>query len=260
MREAHDRVARADANMVEMYRIDARATAGGFVVERAGLVMCGAPSNTPISNMVIVTRAVALATVEAESRTVFGTRGMPFTAWTREHADGALEGALLAAGWTLLTRVPGMAFHDGDGPPVRPPAGVVVRRVADRADRAAYAAVAGEAWTAYGTEPASTAAHFDAPEHLCGPNTAAFLAWRATTPLAGAVLYESHGVAGIGWVSTRSDARGCGLGAAVTWAAVHEGLRRGARFASLQASPMGEPVYRRMGFGTVARYGVFLPP
>ena len=60
-------------------------------------------------------------------------------------------------------------------------------------------------------------------------------------------------------MSTRSTARGRGLGAAVTWAAVHEGLRRGARFASLQAWPMGEPVYRRIGFAAVSHYGVFLP-
>ena len=252
-------LALADANMAEMYRLDARATREGFVVERAGLVMCGAPTNGPVTNMAMVTGAEDAGTVAAETARVFGAAGLTFSVWTREHADAALEAELGGAGWMLLMRVPAMVFHDGDGPPVAPPRGVVIRRVATEIDRAAYAELAGEAWAVYGVPPASSVAHFADPAHLCGPTTAAFLAWEGDAALAGAVLYESHGVGGIGWVSTRSAARGRGLGAAITWAAVHEGLRRGARFASLQASPMGEPVYRRMGFTTASRYGVFLP-
>src|SRR5438128_1532477 len=76
--------------------------------------------------------------------------------------------------------------------------------------------------------------------------------------LAGAILYMAHGVGGIGWVGTLPEEFGRGYGRAVTWAAITEGLRRGARFTNLQASPMGEPMYRRMGFTTATHYRWFL--
>ena len=47
---------------------------------------------------------------------------------------------------------------------------------------------------------------------------------------------------------------GRGLAALVTRAAGNAGFDLGARLASLQASPMGEPVYRRMGYETIGSY------
>ena len=64
----------------------------------------------------------------------------------------------------------------------------------------------------------------------------------------------SHGVAGIYWVGSLAAARGRGLGRAVTAAATNAGFDLGADFASLQASPMGEPIYRAMGYETIYDY------
>jgi hypothetical protein len=44
----------------------------------------------------------------------------------------------------------------------------------------------------------------------------------------------------------------------VTAAAVEAGFEMGAECASLQASPMGEGVYRRMGFETLFDYRLWL--
>jgi hypothetical protein len=51
----------------------------------------------------------------------------------------------------------------------------------------------------------------------------------------------------------------CGLplaefNVALTWAAAASGFERSCTIASLQASALGEPVYRRMGFETVSEY------
>ena len=72
----------------------------------------------------------------------------------------------------------------------------------------------------------------------------------------------SHGVAGIYWVGTSEEARGRDLGWTVTASAVNAGLDLGAEAASLQASPMGEPLYRQMGFETVFDYALLMsqPP
>jgi predicted GNAT family acetyltransferase len=64
----------------------------------------------------------------------------------------------------------------------------------------------------------------------------------------------THGVAGVYWVGTTPDARGRGLAELCTRAAGNAGFDLGGRIASLQASPMGEPVYRRMGYVEVTRY------
>jgi ribosomal protein S18 acetylase RimI-like enzyme len=70
----------------------------------------------------------------------------------------------------------------------------------------------------------------------------------------------SDGVAGIYWVGCTEGARGRGLGRAVTAAAVNAGFDRGARSASLQASPMGESLYRAMGFETIFDYTLYHCP
>jgi hypothetical protein len=46
----------------------------------------------------------------------------------------------------------------------------------------------------------------------------------------------------------------------MTWAAIEAGRPWGCRGATLLASPMGEPVYRAMGFVEVDRYVTFVPP
>src|SRR5262249_42052964 len=107
-------------------------------------------------------------------------------------------------------------------------------------------------------DPETTASHFATLDSLVGPTKCAFIAWLDGVPVAGAVLYLSHGVGGIGWVGTVPAACGHGYGAAVTWAAIEEGARRGGVFSNLQASPLGASVYRRMGFATSTHYRVFV--
>src|SRR5947208_1324076 len=146
----------------------------------------------------------------------------------------------------------------GAGLPAPPPPEATIRPVTDDAGRAGYARVMTRAFAVYGAPEASTAEHFASLAGVVGPTTQAYLAYRDGRALAGAMLYMAHGVGGIGWVGTLPEEFGRGYGRAVTWAVIAEGLRRGARFMSLQASPMGEPMYRRMGFTTPTHYRWFL--
>ncbi|HEX7171408.1 MAG TPA: GNAT family N-acetyltransferase [Candidatus Limnocylindria bacterium] len=67
-------------------------------------------------------------------------------------------------------------------------------------------------------------------------------------PVATVSVVTAGGAAGIYNVTTVEAARGRGIGAAMTVAAVRHGAGRGFRLATLQASTMGRPVYERLGF------------
>lgn len=252
-------LAAMDRNMAAMNCLDARVTAGGFVAEHAGVTCLGHPRGTVLTNMALVTGAIDARALHAHAADAFGAAGLPWSVWTRAHADTALEHHLPEAGFFPLAEVPAMALVAAGAEPALP-AGVVVRPVADARDVTAYRRVMLDAWSVYGVPEASTAARFATLDGLAGTDVQAFLAWRGGEPVAGAVLYPTDGVAGVGWVGTIGEAQGRGYGAVVTWAVVAEGRRRGCAVASLQASPMGEPVYRRMGFETPTHYRVWLPP
>ena len=244
-----------DLNMQEMHREDARTTPGGFIVERDALVCCGSPHGTDFTNVVLVAGSVTTAQVREHLGRVFGD--LPCSVWTRAHVDSALADELQNHGFLELLSVPAMAFREGDGTPAPTPPELTLRPVRSPADCRAYHDVMTDAWSVYGETFESTAPPPRA-ERLIGGSKQAVLAWREGVAVAGATLYLSHGIGGIGWVGTRRDAVGRGYGAAVTWAVVQEGLHRGVALLSLQASPLGEPVYRRMGFTTPSHYRVFV--
>ena len=75
-----------------------------------------------------------------------------------------------------------------------------------------------------------------------------------------AVGFIIDGTTGIFSVATPEEHRGRGYGAAITAQAVRDGFHAGADLAGLQSSPMGESVYRRLGFREVERYTLFAPP
>lgn len=67
-------------------------------------------------------------------------------------------------------------------------------------------------------------------------------------PVATSLLFVSSGVAGIYCVATLPQARGRGLGAAMTVAPLHAARDAGLAIGVLQSSQMGYAIYRRLGF------------
>jgi ribosomal protein S18 acetylase RimI-like enzyme len=82
---------------------------------------------------------------------------------------------------------------------------------------------------------------------------------RATgEPAAASAVFVTGTTAGVYNVATVAAHRRKGYGEAVTAAAARHGAEHhGATHAILQASEAGEPVYRRMGYATPARYRQF---
>jgi hypothetical protein len=191
----------------------------------------------------------------------FAGLGRAYCVWTAAHDDGAFEDAVARRRFASL----------GDGTPQMvlptrlpdavPPAGIVLRPVVDDTTRGDYVDVLTRSFTpSQGTPADVIEATFGSVDALHGPHLRAVVAYEGPAPVAGALVLVSHGVAGVQYVGTVEGARGRGLGELVTRWVGNAGFDLGARIAALQASEMGEPVYRRMGYETVTRYRYWMGP
>jgi GNAT superfamily N-acetyltransferase len=84
-----------------------------------------------------------------------------------------------------------------------------------------------------------------------------YLGWLGEQPVATATLCLGAGVAGLYFVLTNPAARRLGIGAAITLAALRDARAIGYRVGVLGASPMGHPLYRRLGFADYCRIKVY---
>lgn len=196
----------------------------------------------------------------ARAQAYFDRRGRRFSVWVRgDHdPDADLLGAACSLGLVPAYQMPEMILRR---PAVQPPlsSGVELRRVATVEDADAYWRVAASAYSSLGF-PSEIFASYTNHHRLLAKNIAAFLAYRDGRPVSVAMAIVSHGVAGIYWVGTIKGARGEGCGRAVTAAATNAGLELGAGIASLQASPMGEPLYLAMGYERAFSYRLLISP
>jgi hypothetical protein len=134
------------------------------------------------------------------------------------------------------------------------PLGAELRAVEDDGGLDDFRQVAAEAWMTYGIPSQVTGQIFDRPDFVTAPHVDAVVCYERDRPASAALGLLSHGIAGIYWVSTVSTARGKGYAEACTRWITNRAFERGAAAVSLQASPMGHPIYRRMGFADLATY------
>ncbi len=79
-------------------------------------------------------------------------------------------------------------------------------------------------------------------------SASAFLAYYDGNPIASSLVLYEAGVAGIYNVTTLEEARGKGIGTAITLAPLHEAKKLGYEIAILGSSEMGLNMYKQMGF------------
>lgn len=196
----------------------------------------------------------------ARARAFFATRGRGFSVWVRgdQAEDVDLAAAAEAAGLQLVYEMPEMALRE-PAAPSNLPAGAEVRKLTTIDQVGEYWRIAAASYASLGFPPEVFSGYSDR-SGLLAANVAAFIAYLDGDPVSIAMTMVSHGVAGIYWVGSLEQARGRGLGRAATAAATNAGFELGASVASLQASPMGKPIYEDMGYETVFDYRLYMSP
>jgi hypothetical protein len=251
-----------DENLLAATREFGRWQAGGVCMESDGLLTVAGSTAFPVgyANCVLRTdRTVAPTEVLERAAAFFAPRGRGFTVFARGAFDRDLEEALQRAGVTSLMDTPCMVI---DEPLALPQltAGCALRAVTDEAGAAAVCEVNAEAYQTLGLPADETRALYGPPRRLLAPHYVTCLGYRDGVPVSTAMVIFSPLLAGVYWVGTTSGARRTGLAEACTRQVTNAAFERGARAVTLQASPMGEPIYARLGYRTFDRLRWYVVP
>jgi hypothetical protein len=245
----------ADRSLAETMREEARHAPGGIVLEEEGMLLCLGSRLLPTNPNAVMRLEPGLSADEVLTRAdaFYGEGGAGYSLHLRLGSiDDDLARAASKRQPLLEVAAPAMVVEGRlDVPPMAGP--VTIDQVEDSAGAVAYAHVVDDAYQSLGWPAGEPAAVFESPSLLLQPSKVAFVAWSDGTPVAAAYVAVNEGLGLVSWVGTVSSARGRGLAAAVTVAATNAGFDLDAHAVWLEASAMGEPVYRRLGFREFGR-------
>lgn len=233
---------------------------GGVVRAEKGLLLVAGNHPCPV----LLNSALRVGTLDAtevlqRAESFFGPLGRGWETWVRADADADLQQAAERAGLSVAPELVGMVL-DSSPDIVEIPRHVEVCWVSDMAGVRDFADVAADGFR---EEAAGLSdlirATFSERRSLIASDTAAFVVRYHGEPAATVLTMVKAGVAWIGWVATRPQFRGRGFGQLATAAAARAGFVLGGKFASLEATVMGVPVYSRLGFREITRYRNYWP-
>jgi ribosomal protein S18 acetylase RimI-like enzyme len=174
----------------------------------------------------------------------FGDAG--FAIGVESDTAPAFEERLQAHGWRIDEVEPSMLLRPIPEIPAAPD-GLVIRHVSTEAELDDFIRITktGRRWI-----PSLAAA--------CDPAVALFVGYVDDTPVATSRINVLGDVGDINGVETLPAYRRRGIGTALTWAAVAAGRDRGCTAITLSASPIGYPVYLKMGFQPICTYRTYV--
>ncbi|HUF53440.1 MAG TPA: GNAT family N-acetyltransferase [Dehalococcoidia bacterium] len=238
----------AEENMLRSIECWVRA-AGGYFQEEDGIYSSTAPVPMRSFNQVILRRAVRAEDLR-RALARFGGRER-FRLRVRE--DRGMDEAVLAeCGLARRGGIPSMVLEA----PVRQE--LAVHHVREARDEATLADHVQVVAAAFDWDSPDLGAVFTA-KLLMDESWQAWVAYEDVEPVATAQLATTGDVGGVYYVGTLDGYRGKGYGALTTRIAVDEAARKGCQMVGLQASPVGRPVYERLGFRVVAEYATYVP-
>jgi hypothetical protein len=256
-----DLLALADANLEEFCREHSRWLPPYLIEEHEQALFVSSGTRFPGgAPNCILPRAAPDFDAESlieQGRAFFGARDRGFSIYAPAHLDAALPGACEARGFVKLSDAPGLVLTDlPDAPQL--PDGIELRAVDTPAEQVAFIEVAALGFETLGLPANVSRKLFSQPTRWARPYVHAELVYDHDRPVACALTLFSHGIAGVYWVSTLPEARGRGHGSLITRSISRHALKRGASCVILQASPLGDPIYRKLGYKQFSRYPWYL--
>jgi hypothetical protein len=245
----------ADANLLESIREIARWQSPCECVEENGLLFVAGPGRFPGAYKNCVARvdeAVPAQEVLERARDFFSRRERGFTLFVRESRDTDLDRLLNSAGLILRSDSPCMLI-DAPLTEFDLPVHIHIEHFQEERHILDAVKINSEAYKNLGLPPHETESLFGRPAELLSSRVAGYVAYEGSKPLSTALTIFSGDGAGVYWVGTVAEARLKGLGAICTRLATNSGFSQGASVVTLQASPFGEPIYRKMGYRTYDR-------
>jgi len=253
-----------DLNLAESVRHLVREAPGGVIEEADGLLLVSNSSHFPgpwNNGAFRVDSRLAPADVLARAGEFFGRLGRAYCLWLRDHVPEDLNLAAAAKDAGLVDlgiSSPQMVLDAPLAASGALDADITVDHVDNERARAAYVDVTAAAYEALGQPPQVAHEVLARLPALHGPKVRAVVARVDGEPAAAAMLTVSHCLGCVGLVGTVPHHRRRGLAELVTRRVGNAAFALGAWSAVLQASPMGEPLYQRMGYREVTRYRFLL--
>jgi GNAT superfamily N-acetyltransferase len=240
----------------------ARHASGGSVHEERGLMFTTAPDPRAFfaNAAARLSPAIAADDVLDAAAEFFGPLGRGCILMPRLRGDEPLVEAAIKRGASPMPAQPALAIQvppTGNDPP-----GLVLEELTDAGMLGACADVVRRSFgPTVEPDPDDGAPYFSDPALLDDVRRAIVLARLDGEIVGTANVFVTHRVAWVTQVGTLASYRGRGIGEATSRWATTRGFELGAQAAWLTASPLGEPVYRRMGFEQFGTFSTaWLPP
>ncbi len=232
---------------------------GGTVTESGGLVLASGPdpAATILNIAFRVDPGVPANDVLDRAQAHYEPGGFRFAIASSAHMDPDIDLAAAAGGWEKVILLPAMVCRARLADRPAPP-GTALRQADPTRDHDTFGMIAAVCLSEDDQEAAAYRIVFRSAD-LLRDGCAAFIASVDGEDVAGAWVSVIGAAATVGWVGTLPPFRRRGLGDLVTRAATNAAFEMGARLATLQASPSGEPVYARMGYETISSETLWAP-
>lgn len=254
-----DVVTLADANYAFFIAASAQWSREGEVLIRDGLQLVATKTRYPVGSFNCALPLDEPGDAHRAERWLraaiefFNARDRGCSILLRGEKDGALGRLCADIGMEKASEAPGMALDSPTAPPDLQD-NVRIVRLSSPQQLEDFANVVAAGFAQLKLPEEICRGMFEHPERLLAPHVHFYVAYVDDRPAATTLAIESHGISGIYWVATHPDMQRRGLASALMRHASNEAFDLGARRVILQASPFGEPVYRRLGYREFCRY------